>query len=66
MRTKKLPKELKIVKYGNPEIIRSKYTFAYERFDQPKLVQLRRRHKLDEVVNPVRCSLSNGVKGCKE
>jgi len=65
MRTKKLPKELKIVKYGNPEIIRSKYTFAYERFDQPKLVQLRRRHKLDEVVNPVRCSLSNGVKDAK-
>lgn len=50
MSTKTLPKELRIVRHENPEIIGSRYPFSYERFDEPRLQELRRRYKLDEVV----------------
>jgi hypothetical protein len=39
-----------VKEYHNERIIRSSYPCEYEKFDQPLLVKLRRKYKLDEVV----------------
>ena len=61
MSKKILPKELRIVKHENPEIIESKYSFSYESYDEPKLVELRRRYKLDEVVRDAKSEFEKFV-----
>ena len=61
MSEKMLPKELGIVKYDNPEIIKSRYPFVYESCDEPRLAELRRRHKLDEVVKDAKTEFGKFV-----
>jgi|GEM_PF-1095106 len=41
---------LKVADSHNPPVIRSSIPFAYEPFDRPELAELRRVHKLDDVV----------------
>jgi hypothetical protein len=43
-------KTLQVSDSHNPPIVRSSIPFAYEPFDRPELANLRRDHKLDEVV----------------
>lgn len=44
-------KELRVVEVQNEEIVRTSIPFAYERFDHPRLKELRQTHKLDDVVS---------------
>ncbi len=46
----KPPKEFKIAQWHNPRIRRSRFTFHYESPDEPRLVMLREKYRLDEVV----------------
>lgn len=41
---------LSVQKYQNPNIIKSRFPFIYERYDEPKLKILRERYNLDKVV----------------
>jgi hypothetical protein len=43
-------KDLRVLDCLNPEIVRTSIPFAYEPFDHPRLKDLRRNHRLDDVV----------------
>ena len=44
-------KAVKVLDSHNEEIVRTSIPFRYEPFNQPKLKELRRRYRLDDVVN---------------
>ncbi len=46
----KLSPELRVVEYQNEWIVRSHFSFAYERGDEPRLAQLAERYRLHDVV----------------
>ena len=48
---------LRLREMDNPEIVRSSIPFAYEPFDQPRLKELRAKHKLDDLVTGVKSEL---------
>lgn len=43
---------VKLLSAHNEQIIRSDYRFRYQTYDEPRLHELRKRYKLDEVVAP--------------
>lgn len=46
----KTPKEYRIIAWHNPPIRRSGFEFRYEEHAHPRLVQLRERYRLDDVI----------------
>lgn len=48
--SKKLPQELRIVKYRNAEVIKSRHPFRYESFATPELSKLRKKYRLEKVI----------------
>ena len=49
-KNKNLKDHLKIVKYDSKPIIRSRFEFDYQTFDEPKLRTLREKYKLQDIV----------------
>jgi len=60
-RNAKLPRELRIVEYDNPDIPSTKYPFSYEVFEQERLHELRRRCRLRSVVRAARSEFEEFV-----
>ena len=52
---------LSIKKYENPNIVRSRFPFHYERFDEQKLRLLRKKYKLDKVIEKGRTEFEKMV-----
>ena len=57
----RLPRELRIVEYDNPDVPKPRYAFSYEVFEQEKLHELRRKCRLRSVVRPARSEFEEFV-----
>lgn len=47
----RLPSNIKVIESHNPQIVRSSIPFEYEPYNHPQLAELRKKYKLDEVVD---------------